>query len=182
MRICRWPLALVALLGLFTLPSFAAGVSPPLAVDYSVRQPVPGNVHPLAHADAFVSAADAALPMERITLALRASPQRQAALAQFLADQHEPASPDFQHWLTPEEFGTRFGPLAADVARAGNWLASQGFSVDEVAKSRMWIQFSGTAASVQKAFQTPINHYVINGQFRVANAQDPAIPVALLDS
>src|SRR5512135_1319596 len=39
-----------------------------------------------------------------------------AALSRLLAGQQDPASPDYRRWLSPDEFGSRFGASEADVA------------------------------------------------------------------
>ena len=47
------------------------------------------------------------LSMERILLQLNSSPEQQAALDQLLEDQQDPSSPNYQNWLTPEQFGEK---------------------------------------------------------------------------
>ena len=42
-----------------------------------------------------------------------------------------------------------------------------------------WVNFSGKALQVERAFHTHIRNYRINGQSRYANATDPAIPRGL---
>src|ERR1022692_4037230 len=108
-----------------------------------------GNVHSLARPEFDVGATDSSLPMERMILSLRLTPNKQAELERLLADQQDPASPNFHHWLTPEDFGAQFGPQPEDIAAITSWLTSQGFTVDEVAKGRTWINFSGTVANVE---------------------------------
>ena len=68
----------------------------------------PSNTHALLHhRPAWASAANdrgpvaTSLKLDSMTLILARSPQQQAALTQLLADQQNPASPDFHHWLTP---------------------------------------------------------------------------------
>ena len=60
------------------------------------------------------------LPQDRIldqmTLILERSPQQQHAFESFLANQQDPASSDYHHWLTPSEVGDRFGLTPQDVA------------------------------------------------------------------
>ncbi|MEI9968088.1 MAG: protease pro-enzyme activation domain-containing protein [Terracidiphilus sp.] len=51
---------------------------------------------------------------------------QQAAFEQFLADQQNPASANYHHWLTAAEIGERFGPSDADVAAIKGWLQSEG--------------------------------------------------------
>jgi subtilase family serine protease len=59
------------------------------------------------------------------------------------------------------------------------WLQQQGFTVGSVARSGRWIEFSGTSAQVEAAFQTQMRHYLVNGEAHVANASNISIPTAL---
>ncbi len=138
-----------------------------------------GNVAPLARPEFDIGPAQASLPMHHIILTLRLSPQKQAALDGLLAAQQDPSSPEFHQWLTPEEYGARFGPSDDDLSAVEDWLRSEGFAIDEVARGRMWINFSGTAAQVEHAFRTRMDDFAVNGVVRHANATNPSIPRAL---
>jgi len=120
------------------------------------------------------------LPMERMLLMLRSSPEQEAALEQLLAEQQDPSSPDYHHWLTPEEFGVRFGVSPQELDAVVGWLAEHGFTVDSIANSRREIEFSGTASQVEGAFHTEIHWYASEGEAHIANAADLSIPMALL--
>jgi uncharacterized protein (TIGR03437 family) len=117
--------------------------------------------------------------MERMLLLLRRSPEQEAALKQLLEEQQDPASVNYHHWLTPEQFGEQFGPALEDTDRITGWLKSQGFRVDGVANGRNVVEFSGIAAQVERALHTQIHSYFVNGEQHWANAQDPQIPAAL---
>ncbi|HEX3587048.1 MAG TPA: protease pro-enzyme activation domain-containing protein [Candidatus Angelobacter sp.] len=138
-----------------------------------------GNTHPLARAEFDRGSANASMPMNRMVLLLSVRPDAQAALQQLLADQQDPKSPDFHKWLTPSEFGLRFGPTDQDIADAGNWLKKFGFTIDEIGNGRLWINFSGDVQKVERAFQTNIRNYEVDGKMHFANATDPSIPRAL---
>ena len=148
-------------------------------VDTSAVVRIPGTTHPAVAAATLVGRAPAALPMERMLLHLSSSPEQQAALEQLLADQQDPASPRYQQWLTPEQFGEQFGPAQQDIDAITGWLQSQGFQVTEIAAGRRSIEFRGTARQVEGAFRTQIDHYQWNGQRHTANANDISIPEAL---
>ncbi len=117
--------------------------------------------------------------MNRMMLALSPPPEAQKELDQLLARQHDPASAEYHRWLTPEEFGKRFGRTAEEVSAVADWLSGHGFRVDEVAKGGGWITFSGTAQVVERAFATEIHDYHVGGKTRFANATDPSIPRGL---
>jgi hypothetical protein len=91
-------------------------------------------------------------PLPAMTLFFKRSAGQQADLRQLLEDQQNPASPLYHRWLTPEMFGDRFGLSADDSAAMANWLRSQGFVVNQAARSGTWIAFSGTARQIQGGF------------------------------
>jgi hypothetical protein len=180
-----FPLALGLVLTLAMVPGlFAQGAGPASCgtigpINNNDTIVLRGNVNPLAQPQADYGFADPARPMDRIILTLKMSPSRQAALDRLLVEQQDPASPQYHHWLSPEEFGRRFGPSEADLATITRWLQSQGFTIDEVAKGRLWINFSGSVAEVESAFHTEIHRYYVGGIMHHANATDPSIPKAL---
>ncbi|HSK43548.1 MAG TPA: protease pro-enzyme activation domain-containing protein, partial [Candidatus Binatia bacterium] len=137
-----------------------------------------GNVHPLARAEFDRGSADLNLPMENMILLLSPRASAKADLDKLLADQQNPKSPNFHHFLTPQEFGLRFGPTDQDVADAANWLKSHSFRIEEIANSKLWINFSGNVQQVERAFQTNIRQFEVDGQIHYANAADPSIPRA----
>ncbi len=137
-----------------------------------------GNVHPLARAEFDRGSADLNLPMENMILSLSPRASAKADLDAMLADLQNPKSPNFHHFLSPQEFGLRFGPSDQDVADAANWLKSHGFRIEEIANSKLWINFSGNVQQVERAFQTNIRQFEVNGQIHYANATDPSIPRA----
>jgi subtilase family serine protease len=114
-----------------------------------------------------------------LTLVLARSPEQEQAFTQFVADQQNPASPAFHHWLTPAEVGERFGLADADIETLTGWLQAQGLQVNWVSPSRIFISFGGTAANVEQAFGTEIHNYSVNGEQRFSVASEPVIPQAL---
>jgi hypothetical protein len=115
-----------------------------------------------------------------MTLVLSRSQEQEIAFEKFLAEQQDPASPNFHHWLTPVEIGERYGLSNADVNTITGWLQSQGLHVNWVAPSRMFIDFGGSAADVSHAFKTELSNYRVNGLVRISIVSDPVIPAALI--
>jgi hypothetical protein len=149
------------------------------SVDLAQVRALP-NHHPLwANAANDAGSLPADLPLENMTLVLSRSPQQEAAFAQLLADQQNPASANYHHWLTPAEVGERFGLSAQDIDTLSAWLQSQGLHVNWVSPSRTFIGFGGTAANLGRAFQTELHYYNVNGVKRMSVASDPMIPQAL---
>jgi hypothetical protein len=149
------------------------------AVDAARMVQLKGNVHPLARAEFDQGAVSDAMPMKRMMLLLKKSPEQETALQKFMAEQMSKDSPNFQHWLTPQEFGRRFGPADADIQTVTDWLGSQGFTGIKVAPGRNVIEFSGSAGQVRNTFQTDIHKFMVKGEARQSNISDPQIPEAL---
>lgn len=118
-------------------------------------------------------------PANRMLLVLKRSDAQETQLQQTLADLHNPASARYHHWLTPESFGSRFGPADADIQAVTAWLASQGFSVGKIARGKTTIEFSGTAGQVSRAFHTELHTFTHEGVVFHSNNTDPQIPSAL---
>ena len=138
-----------------------------------------GNVHPLARGEFEVGVVSAEAPLDRMVLQLEPSAAQQAELDSLLEAQHDPESPLYHKWLTPAEYGSRFGASAGDLARITAWLAGHGFVVEEIAASGRLVVFSGNAGMVADTFHTEIHRYVVNGVEHLGNSQDPQIPAAL---
>jgi subtilase family serine protease len=114
-----------------------------------------------------------------ITLQFALSDAQQAALNKLLAEQQDPNSPNYHHWLTPEQYGARFGVSNTDLAKVKQWLQSQGFGIVEVARGRNWIAFNGEAQLAQQTFRTQLHRYQVDGEAFFANATEVSIPQAL---
>jgi len=137
---------------------------------------LPGTLHPKAIPANDVGLADPAQRLDYVSVMLKRTAAQQAALDALLADQQNPASPNFHHWLTPEQFGERFGASAADIARISTWLKAQGLAVLNVANGRDWIACTGTIGHFQTAFHTTIHRYRVDNEDHFANSTLISVP------
>ncbi|HKM86939.1 MAG TPA: Ig-like domain repeat protein [Terriglobales bacterium] len=136
-------------------------------------------MHPLAQTRYDRGAVPDSFPADRVLLLLSRPAEREAALREFMSDVHRRGSASYHQWLTPLEYGRRFGPADSDVQTAEGWLKSQGFKVARVTKSKQFIEFSGTAGQLRTAFHTEIHQYEVAGEAHYANAGEISIPAAL---
>jgi hypothetical protein len=149
------------------------------AVDEKNLVVLKGNVHPLARPEFDQGAAQLDLPLERMLLVLKRSPEQESALLKLLDDQQDRSSPRYRHWLAPEQFAQQFGPSDADIEKVTGWLVGHRFQNVQVSRGRTVTEFSGTASQVQETFGTSIHKFVVDGEEHWANANDPTIPAAL---
>jgi len=168
---------------LLTLMATAAFAAPPnriaVRVDNSRRVFLKGHVHPKTSLGTDQGRLGSATEITHLSINFKLSAAQTSDLNQLLADQQNPASPRYHRWLTPEEYGTRFGVSDADLAQVTSWLQGQGFNVTGSAKARNFVTFDGAAAAVETAFGTELHQYLVDGESHYANATEPSIPAAL---
>jgi kumamolisin len=106
-----------------------------------------------------------------ITVSLKV--RNQAALSDFLSAVYDPTSPQYHHFLTPQQFGAEFGPTAAQRAQVTSWLRSQGMQVIGTTANGMQIRARGTVSVVQKAMKTSL--YTFRSDDKSLFANDSAV-------
>jgi uncharacterized protein (TIGR03437 family) len=133
-----------------------------------------GQVHRLAQARYDQGPADPAMELRYVTVFLQPAPGLEA----FLGSQNL-AQKGAGNKLAPEDFADRFGLSQGDIGKVTAWLGSQGLRVNDVARGRHWITFSGTVDQVGRALRTEVHRYSIAGKTHFAIAAEPSIPQAL---
>jgi subtilase family serine protease len=140
--------------------------------------PLRGNVRADVAAAPDLGPVEDELPL-RLYMVLKRSPEQQAELDNLLARQQQPTAPEYHRWLTPQEFGARFGASPSDIAKITRWLESRGLRVNGAMNNHMFIDFSATAGQVREVFGTQLHYFNIQGGKHAATPADPMIPAAL---
>ena len=118
--------------------------------------------------------------MEHIQLLLQRPEERQAAFDAAVLAMHQVGNPSYHQWLTPETIGAEFGPSAADIAALTNYLRAEGFTVNNVGKSGMFVDVTGTVLQVQQSFHTEIHNLrLATGEDRYSAVREAQLPEAL---
>jgi subtilase family serine protease len=106
--------------------------------------------------------------------------QPEAAQA-FVDDVSKPGSPDYRHFLSPDDVGARFGQPLSRVAQVANYLKQHGLAVTDIGRNRLAIVARGTVAQAEAAFHTTIRTYTADPQYPSEPAQfiAPSTPVRL---
>jgi uncharacterized protein (TIGR03437 family) len=151
----------------------------PGRIDASRRTMLRGQTHPRALPEFDQGPLDPSTRLSPLFFLLKRTPAQQAGIERLLADQQDASSPEYHNWLTPEQFGDRFGISQADMDKIVGWLSAAGFTIDYVARSRTAIGFSGTAEQVRNAFRAPIHRYLVDGRMHFGAASEPWAPEAI---
>lgn len=148
------------------------------AVESSPYAVIRGSANPRARAEFDAGRVDGNMKIKGVSIVFAQSPGQQAALRKLLLDQQDRLSPKYHQWLTPEQYGERFGMSQSDLAKVSSWLQSQGLQIDGVSRNRTRISLSGKAGQIEAAFRTQLHHYLINGEVHFANATELSSPSA----
>jgi len=144
-------------------------------IDEHVLVTLKGNVRPDLATAPDLGVVEDSKPLHLFLLLQRTTAQ-QADMDNLILRQQQP---EYHKWLTPKQFGTRFGASPADIAKVSAWLESHGFQVRSVSNNASMIDFAATAGQVREAFHTELHYFNIGGGKYPANIQDPQIPAAL---
>lgn len=88
----------------------------------------------------------------------------------------DPNSPNYHHYLSPDQFKAAFAPTASQIQQVQGYLQSQGLQVGDIAPNNLLINASGTVAQAQQSFQTQIDTYQEKDRIFYANSTPPSIP------
>lgn len=140
---------------------------------------LPGHVIPALHKakDTGNLASDRTLKLS-IALPLR----NPAALRALIANQYNPQSPLYHHFLTTAQFTdaqTGFSPTPETIKAVSDYLTASGLTVTGSSASRQFINVTGSAANVETAFHVQLHEYTVNGQTYYGPVNDPAVSSSL---
>ncbi len=104
----------------------------------------------------------------------------EAGATKFGADVSDPDSPIYGHYLTPAQFGARFGANKSDYEALRKWAKSNGLKVGARTSNRTTVSLSGTAAQFASLFNTRFASFQTpaHGDGYVM-LKDPQLPKAL---
>jgi subtilase family serine protease len=155
--------------GLAAAPSLAAGAGPGPRVRLGGPPPVS------AHAADVGELSPGALI--HFTVALKP----RTGLASFVQQVSDPASPRYRAYLTPAQFGQRFGATTAQLAAVEASLRTHGLEPGPVSVNRLSIPVTANAGTVQRAFALSLRRVrLLSGRTAVVPNAAPAVdaPIA----
>jgi pseudomonalisin len=137
---------------------------------------IPDSVHPLAHRENDLGAPSPDTWMDGLTILLRPRAGTVEELERLLAEQQRVGSPSFHRWLTPDEYGRRFGLNDEDLFALIGWLEREGVRVAEPPRGRGWLNVSGTVGDLEQVFATRIRRYGTGESEQLANESALSAP------
>jgi len=134
-----------------------------------VARVVPGHVVSVTRQ---LPAVDELPATNRLHLFLGLPLRNQFELNALLEDLHDPASTNFHHWLTPEDFTGRFGPTEEDYQKVVHYAGQHGFTVTHTHANRMMVNVDAPVSEIEKTFQIKLHRYQHPTESRLFYAPD----------
>jgi subtilase family serine protease len=113
---------------------------------------------------------------QRLAAKVWLAPRNAAQLTTLAQAVSDPASAQYQQFITADQYRAQFAPTSAQVATVSQWLTSSGLTVDQVGPDGHYLAVSGSASAVESAFAAQIGTYVVNSKPERAPASDLSVP------
>jgi subtilase family serine protease len=101
----------------------------------------------------------------RVHLVLMLPLRNEPALTNLLEQLYDPASINYHHYLTPQQFSEQFGPIEQDYQSVANFARTNKLDIIATHDSRLMLDVQGNVSDIERAFHVTLNTY-----------QDPAEP------
>ncbi|MGC9940816.1 MAG: S53 family serine peptidase [Verrucomicrobiota bacterium] len=117
----------------------------------------------------------------QLRLALSLPLRDREGLEKFVAQVSDPNSPNYRHYLTPDEFAARFGPTEQDYQAVKDFAHKNQLAVTATYGNRLVVDVIGPVAAVEKAFNVTLRTYRHPTEAREFFAPDtgPTVDAAL---
>jgi subtilase family serine protease len=149
-------------------------VPPSSAAADDVRARLPGVVPAWAQGSPAVAEVP---PGSMIAISLVLPWRNRGALDRLVRRASDPASPDYQSYLTPERFRSGYAPDRGDIAVVVGWLRSAGLEVGRLPTNGLYVPARGSAARMQQVFHVRLLLYRVRGTLRQAPDRAPTVPL-----
>jgi uncharacterized repeat protein (TIGR01451 family) len=118
---------------------------------------------------------------EHLKLAIGLPLRNQDELRNLLREIYDPASPNFHHYLTPEEFTAQFGPTEEDYQSVRRFAEQNGFTVTTTHPNRMVLDVDAAVTDIERTLHLEMRTYRHPTEGRVFHAPstEPTVDLAV---
>jgi subtilase family serine protease len=98
------------------------------------------------------------------------------ALTRFVADVSDPGSPHYRDYLTPAQFGRRFGATGSELRSVLDSLRAHGLRAGSVPPDRLSIPVTATVGQIERAFKVRLERFALtHGRIATVASAPPAV-------
>lgn len=100
-------------------------------------------------------------------------------LKSFLNEVQDSGSPQYRHFLTPEQFTRQYGPSQADVNTVTSYLAKSGIQVTGVSRNHVLIHTEAPTGVYEHVMEIGIRDYKMGTREFYSSVDRPRLPMAV---
>jgi len=139
------------------------------AIAQQTRQALSGHVPKIV---SNLTPVDRLTPARHLDLAIGLPLRNQAELENFLKEVSDPASPNYRHYLTPEQFAEQFGPTEQDYQAVENFFRANGFAITTESPNRVLLDVNASVSDIERVFHVALRTYQHPTENRIFFAPD----------
>ncbi len=110
-------------------------------------------------------------PSKLITVTVWLRQHNKAALDQLAEKMYQPTSPNYHHFLTHEQYRSRFAPSAEEAGQVRDYLTAHNLTIMSADKYNHYVVADGRVSDVQNTFNVQLNRVNLKGHVhRVSSA------------
>ena len=140
------------------------------------RVSLQGNVIPLVKVAHLLGPTD---PNQQLQLSISLRLRNEAELDMMLTAITDPGSPQYQHYITAEQFKQRYAPMPEQVQQVVAFLQGQGLTVKSTSPNNTLVNVTCSVVQAEQAFAVQINNYQFKSHTFYANADEPSVPASI---
>lgn len=164
-----------------TTPSASAAPSPSSPSVHNGRHRIDGS-RPAWESNPRFERLGTVAKTKPVTAKVWLAPNDAATLAALARSVSDPASADYGHYLSHDQYVARFAPTRAQVDAVTGWLTDAGLSVTAIGADNHYVAVSGTAGQASEAFDTTLARFDFVGGTVQAPDSDVSVPAAVASS
>lgn len=116
---------------------------------------------------------------EQLSLVIGLPLRNGAEFRRLLQNIYDPASPEYHHYLTPQQIADRFGPTERDYEAVGIFAQTNGLQIVRTHNDRTLLRVEGSVADIERTFHVRMLVYPHPTEARTFYAPDTEPSVAL---
>jgi len=142
------------------------------------RQMLHGHVPAAAGQQAPIGRYDST---KRLHISIGLPARNQADLTALLKELYDPASPNYRHFLTPQQFAEKFGPTEQDYQTLSDFAKANGLAIVATHPNRVVLDVEGSVKDIEQAFHVTLRVYQHPKEGRTFHAPDvePSLDLAV---
>ena len=109
---------------------------------------------------------------QRLNLSIAFPLRNREALTTLVEQLYDPSSPNYRHYLTPEQFGERYGATEVEYQAVIEFMKANGLVVMKTHPNRLVVDIQGTVAEVERVMHVTMRQYQHPKEARTFYAPD----------